>query len=171
MKLSKDFLRSNVIVHVARSWERLRLYSDNKDFSSDNIESVNEIVEIAERIMENKIVLKLLESDTWDWFKETGNHFSDVFFEELAIEEIYKQNDIELKYISEEYYIFWDNKKDEPLEGLVDTYHYTSIIDLVNQDLHLGIDESIIQLTDLPFAWQIKINNAIKKLKEDGKDS
>lgn len=173
MKLNRDILRANVIVHVARTWERIRLDQDNQEMPLDNIASVDVIVTIADSIMLNEVVKSLLDTfiDEWDWYSATGHHCSDSFFEELAMQDIYKVNDMSLKYISQEDYIFWDHKNDVPLEDLSTVYHYTSVIDLMNQDINLGYDESVIRLTDLPFAWQIKINNAIKKLKEDGKDS
>lgn len=173
MKLNRDVLRANVIVHVARTWERIRLDQDNQEMPLDNIASVDAIVEIADYIMYNKTVKLLLDTDIkeWDWFTATGHHCSDSFFEELAMQDIYKANNIPLKYISQEDYIFWNDRMDEPLEGLEAVYHYTSIANLLNQDFNLGYDESVIRLTDLPFAWQIKINNAIKKINEDGTNS
>lgn len=163
MKLTAEYLRANVIVHVARVWERLKVSQE------DNIESVETIVSIADDIMRNPIVNKYLGTDVeeWDWFSETGYHFSDVFFEELAMEKIYQENNIALEYISKEDYIFWDHKADEPLEDLSTVYHYTSIIELLNSDFNLGYDETVIRLIDLPFMWQIKINNAIKNGKKD----
>lgn len=173
MKLNRDILRANVIVHVARTWERIRLDQDNQEMPLDNIASVDAIVEIADYIMYNKTVKLLLDTDIkeWDWFTATGHHCSDSFFEELAMQDIYKVNGMSLKYISQEDYIFWNNKTDKPLEDLDSVYHYTSIVDLLNDDFHLAYEESIVRLTDLPFAWQIKINRAIKKIKEDGKNS
>lgn len=171
MKLHRDFLRANVIVHVARTWERIRVLQDNQEMPLDNIASVDAIVEIADGIMCNETVKLLLDTDIekWDWHSTTGHHCSDSFFEELAMQDIYKVNNITLKYISQEDYILWNDRTDEPLEDLDTVYHYTSVIDLMNQDFNLGYHEFVIRLTDLPFAWQIKINNAIKKLKEDGK--
>ena len=171
MKLNRDFLRANVIVHVARTWERIRLDQDNQEMPLDNIASVDAIVEIADDIMHNETVKLLLDTDIkdWDLFAATGHYCSDSFFEELAMQDIYKFNNIPLKYISKEDYILWNDRMDEPLEGLDTVYHYTSIANLLNQDFNLAYDESVIRLTDLPFAWQIKINNAIKKINEDGK--
>lgn len=167
MKLNRDVLRANVIVHVARTWERIRLDQDNQEMPIDNIASVDVIVGIADYIMHNETVKLLLDTDIkdWDWYRYSGHHCSDSFFEELAMQDIYKVNNIALKYISKEDYIIWDYVKKQPTDRLDIVYHYTSLVELVNDGYELGLDEEYVCVAELPLEWQIKINNAIKKNK------
>lgn len=76
-----------------------------------------------------------------------------------------KEVDI-LNNISKEDYIIWDNEKNEPLEDLDNVYHYTSIIELFNDD-NFGLkgNEEIRCVAELPLKWQKRINQAIEDCK------
>lgn len=168
MKITYLYLHQIILVHVSRTWERIRLEQAHKEMPYDNIDSVDNIIEIADNIIEHKVMQKFLDTKindgegNWDWEKESGVSCSDTFIENLATELIYSDI-LSLNNISKEDYIIWDNEKNEPLEDLDIVYHYTSIIELFNDD-NFGLkgNEEIRCVAELPIKWQIKINKAIQ---------
>ncbi|MBP7845842.1 MAG: hypothetical protein KA007_00190 [Candidatus Pacebacteria bacterium] len=93
--ITKERLFSIVLIHTARTWERLRLEQEFEEMPCDNIGSVEEIIDIAEKILEDKILKQFLKSgDDWDWEEKTSEGFSDTYIEKLA-EEIIKENYLE----------------------------------------------------------------------------
>ena len=74
-----------------------------------------------------------------------------------------KKEEVILNNISKEDYIIWDNEKNEPLEDLDIVYHYTSIIELSN-DNNFGLkgNEEIRCVAELPLSWRLKYNKAIQ---------
>jgi len=167
MKITYLYLHQIILVHVSRTWERIRLEQAHKEMPYDNIDSVDNIIEIADNIIEHKVMQKFLNTKIddsvvgWDWDKESGVSYSDTFIENLATELIYS-NILSLNNISKEDYIIWDNEKNEPLEDLDIVYHHSSIIELFNDD-NFGLkgNEEIRCVAELPIKWQIKINKAI----------
>jgi hypothetical protein len=91
--ITKAGLFNIVLVHTARTWERIRLEQEFEEMPLDNIESTSAIVEIADKIIEDKILQELLvtNSEDWDWEEKTDTSFSDVYIEGLA-EKIIKKN-------------------------------------------------------------------------------
>jgi hypothetical protein len=80
-------LFNTILVHVARTWERIRLEQPYQEMPTDNIESVDEIIQIADEILKDKVLQKLLVIDSkyiWDWSSETDFGCSDVYIESLA---------------------------------------------------------------------------------------
>ena len=71
---------------------------------------------------------------------------------------------MELPNISKEDYIIWDRKANAPKEDLDTVYHYTTLVDLINDGFKLN-DEEFICVKELPMKWQILINNAIENCK------
>lgn len=84
--MTKRELFNTVLVHTARTWERIRLEQPHEEMHEDNIESVDSIVEIADAIMEAKPLKKFLKSSDFDWYLETGEDCSDIYIEGLAAE-------------------------------------------------------------------------------------
>ena len=85
--ITKRELFNIVVVHTARTWERIRTEQPYEEMSCDNIESVDEILQIADEIMEDKVLKKFLrckDKFNWDWEKESGEDFSDTYIESLA---------------------------------------------------------------------------------------
>ena len=70
-----------------------------------------------------------------------------------------------MKNISREDYIIWDNVKKQPTDRLDIVYHYTSLVELVNDGYELGLDEEYVCVAELPLEWQRKISEAIEKNK------
>ena len=70
-----------------------------------------------------------------------------------------------LKNISRFDYILWDKLNDKPVEDLDIVYHYTTIIELVNNNVYLDKSEVYIRVDELPLEWQEKINISIEKNK------
>lgn len=90
--MTKSGLFNVVLVHTARTWERIRLEQEFKEMPCDNIESVDSIIEIAEEVSEDKILKEFLKSgNDWDWDEKTGCGCSDVYIEGLA-EKIIRKN-------------------------------------------------------------------------------
>ena len=70
-----------------------------------------------------------------------------------------------VKNISRFDYILWDKSNNKPLERLDIVYHYTSIIELINDGFKLNESEEFVCVAELPIAWQEKINIAIEENK------
>ena len=77
-----------ILVHVARTWERLRLNQPHQEMPLDNIESAEELQIIADFIIETDLVQEFLsnrDGDVWDKF---GDGCSDVYIERVGAEYI-----------------------------------------------------------------------------------
>jgi len=78
-----------ILIHVARTWERVRLEQPHQEMPQDNIESAEDgIPTIADSIFEDEIIQGFLNAseevkadDYWD--KKTGT-MSDWYIESLA---------------------------------------------------------------------------------------
>jgi len=78
-----------ILIHVARTWERVRVAQPHQEMPLDNIESADEgIPDIAEQIFFNDIIQGFLnaseevkDGDYWD--KNTGT-MSDCYIEDVA---------------------------------------------------------------------------------------
>jgi hypothetical protein len=89
MKIKKKnrWMHDYILIHVARTWERIRVSQPHEEMPQDNIESANEgIPEIAYIIFKNDIIQGYLNAseevkadDYWD--KNTGT-MSDCYIEE-----------------------------------------------------------------------------------------
>jgi hypothetical protein len=66
-----------------------------------------------------------------------------------------------MKYISNFDFIIWDTKNDCPKEGFDIVYHYTTIVELVNDGFTLATDEEFRCVGELPLSWQNLISDAI----------
>ena len=85
-----------ILVHVARTWERIRLEQPFKEMPQDNIESASvAIPEIAYEIYKDDVIQKLInyKKNDWDWEVMTKGetHFSDLYIEGRAEEIIYNE--------------------------------------------------------------------------------
>ena len=83
-----------ILIHVARTWERIRLEQPHQEMPSDNIESANSVIpEIAYVIYKTKVIQKLInyDKDDWSWSKMTKGYaeMSDIYIEKKAEEIIY----------------------------------------------------------------------------------
>jgi hypothetical protein len=74
-----------ILVHVARTWERIRVTRPYQEMPLDNIESVEAIEEIATSIFEGEIIQKFLnasnEEKADDFWDKNTNLMSDSFIE------------------------------------------------------------------------------------------
>jgi hypothetical protein len=71
-----------------------------------------------------------------------------------------------MKNISREDYVIWNIEDDIPVEDLDIVYHYTSIIELINDGgLKLQKNEELISVAELSLTWQGLISDAIEKTK------
>lgn len=66
-----------------------------------------------------------------------------------------------MKYINRFDFIIWDVENDCPKEGLDIVYHYTTVIELINDGFTLANGEMFISVAELPMSWQNKISDAI----------
>ena len=83
-----------ILVHVARTWERIRLRQPHEEMPQDNIGSaLNSIPEIAYEIYKSTIIKDLMsyDGDNWCWNTITKGYaeFSDTYIERRAEEIIY----------------------------------------------------------------------------------
>ena len=85
MNARSRVLFNNIIVHVSRTWERIRLEQPFQEMPEDNIESVDSIVHIADRILLDEVIQKFINSgNEWSWSDETDEDYSDTYIEGLA---------------------------------------------------------------------------------------
>jgi len=85
-----------ILVHVARTWERIRLKQPYEEMPQDNIESACEsIPEIAYTIYQSKIIQDLMsyDGDDWCWRTMTKGYAntSDIYIEKKSEEIIYSE--------------------------------------------------------------------------------
>jgi hypothetical protein len=72
-----------------------------------------------------------------------------------------------LENISQEDFVIWKPKTKELIEEADIVYHYTTIIEMINNDKQflLGSDEEIICVASLPIRLQKVVNEAIERTK------
>ena len=70
-----------------------------------------------------------------------------------------------MKNISKEDFIIWDSIKNIPVENLDLVYHYTTLIEIVNDGFKLREDHIWLSVVSLPIKIQKEISNAIEKTK------
>jgi len=88
MRDLKTEVRDTIVIHVARTWERVRKEKDNNDLDMpyDNIGSVDVIQTIAEIIMSYAMIREFIKTrDGMIWNRE-GDGCSDIYIERKAIE-------------------------------------------------------------------------------------
>lgn len=79
-----------ILVHVARTWERLRLNQPHQEMPLDNIESAEEFQIIALYIINSELVQEFItkqDGSIWDKF---GDGCSDAYIERISAEYITK---------------------------------------------------------------------------------
>jgi hypothetical protein len=98
MKIKKKhrWMFNYILIHVARTWERIRVMQPHEEMRVDNITSAEDsIPDIAEEIFLNDIIQGFVnaseevKSDDY-WGKNTGT-MSDCYIEELAHDMILKE--------------------------------------------------------------------------------
>ena len=77
-------LFNTILIHVARTWERIRVTRPHQEMPFDNIASTEVIEEIAFTIYSNEVVQGFLDSNDWDYWMTTTNMMSDEYIEETA---------------------------------------------------------------------------------------
>jgi len=91
MKAKERQIFNIVLIHVARTWEKVRVQQDFEEMPLDNLESLEAIEEIANDIMEDKHIVTFLKTKEDDYFITHTDKMSDAYIEDLA-EEIIKEN-------------------------------------------------------------------------------
>lgn len=91
--ITKVGLFNIVLIHTARTWERMRLEQEDEEMPLDNIESTDAIVELADEIVQDKVLQDFLttKDKNWDWEEKSGESCSDSYIEGLA-EKLIKKN-------------------------------------------------------------------------------
>jgi hypothetical protein len=72
---------------------------------------------------------------------------------------------IELPNILREDYVIWNRKNNCPVESLDIVYHYTTVIDLLNDGIQLDEDEEFVCIKSIPLIWQVFYNEQIERNK------
>jgi len=87
MKKEK-FIWNYVIVNVSRTWERVRVSTNNQEMPLDNIESVDAIIDISDTIYNDSIIQGFVNANEKGredyWLKNTIEGMSDWFIEAEA---------------------------------------------------------------------------------------
>jgi hypothetical protein len=94
IKKKDRWMFNTILIHVARTWERVRVAQPFQEMPQDNIESADDsIPTIAEEIFFNDVIQgflnaseKVQEDDYWD--KNTKEGMSDSYIEALAEQKI-----------------------------------------------------------------------------------
>lgn len=79
-----------ILVHVARTWERLRLEQPHQEMPLDNIESAEALPSVADFVIGTELVQEFLndkDGNIWDKFRDG---FSDVYIERISADYITK---------------------------------------------------------------------------------
>jgi hypothetical protein len=91
-KSNKDrhWIYDYILIHVARTWERIRLEQPNQEMPQDNIESALEAIPcIALDILTNNVIQKFIivcDTDKGEdfWLENTEEGMSDSYIENTA---------------------------------------------------------------------------------------
>ena len=128
-----------------------------KKLSEDELRDI--AIEIGMKIISLEYINDNCDESDYDFLQ-------DVIVGILKTNKLRKKEEVILNNISKEDYIIWDNEKNEPLEDLDIVYHYTSIVELINDD-NFGLkgNEEIRCVAELPLKWQKRINQAIEDCK------
>jgi hypothetical protein len=70
-----------------------------------------------------------------------------------------------MRNISKQDFIIWDFENNAPAEPLDVVYHYTTLVDIVNDGLNLNKTHKWVCVAEIPIRWQEKISEAIEKTK------
>ena len=74
-----------ILIHSARTWERIRLTQPHEEMPQDNIESADmAIQEVATEINNDPIIQRFLKERDGDIWAETEEGMSDIYIEALA---------------------------------------------------------------------------------------
>ena len=91
--MTKNEMHSIILIHTARTWERIRLKQRFEEMPQDNIRSAYEAIQdIAYEILKTDIITDLIScKGNWDWSRKTKGYanFSDEFIEKKATDIIY----------------------------------------------------------------------------------
>ena len=80
----EDILHNTIVVHVARTWERIRLKQPYAEMPHDNISSVDTILEIAYSVLKDEVIQDFVVRQSGDVWLETKEGMSDTYIEALA---------------------------------------------------------------------------------------
>ena len=72
---------------------------------------------------------------------------------------------IELPNILKEDFVIWDTKNDCPKEDLDIVYHYTSVVEFMNDGMQLEEDEEFVCIKSIPLRWQVLYDAEIERNK------
>jgi len=68
--------------------------------------------------------------------------------------------------ISKEDFILWDTINDKPLEDFDTVYHYTTVVEIINDSgFELSEGQELRCVAELSLAWQKVISDAIEQTK------
>lgn len=85
----KKFIWNYVLVNVARTWERVRVTEENQEMPLDNIQSVDAIIDISDKIYNGSVIQGFIYANEIGivndyWVKHTEEGMSDSFIEAEA---------------------------------------------------------------------------------------
>ena len=73
-----------ILIHVSRTWERIRVKQPHEEMPCDNIESTEYIEEIASIIIDDSIIQEFLSTKDGNVWSKTKEGMSDFYIETLA---------------------------------------------------------------------------------------
>ena len=81
-----------VMIHTARTWERLRIEQPNEEMPLDNISSTEAIEGVATDVMKDSVIQEFLYYRDGDVWSKTEEGMSDSYIENLAWKLIVEQH-------------------------------------------------------------------------------
>ena len=90
MKKIDRGIYNTILIHTARTWERVRVEQPFQEMPYDNIESTDFIEEIATNIYEDEVIQEFIKNGDGDIWIDVGGA-SDTYIERLAKQIITKE--------------------------------------------------------------------------------
>ena len=156
-EISKEILSQLVLLEI-----KLLEVETRMKYATEISEEINNIVVNNVCEQNSTTIAVLLNQDQYDR----------IYFSKLDISKVLDVNDedcikenwankfppMELTNLSKEDYIIWNNNLYMPKEDLDIVYHYTSVMELINNGFKLNDGEEFVCVRALPLRWQILID-------------
>jgi len=172
-----DDLYDTVLVHVSRTWERIRMNQEHEEMPVDNIASTDVIGQIATQIFEGKVMQGFVNGseevrNNDYWMNNTEEGMSDIFIEALATEII------RVDYLGGTPKPKWEqindgveiNEEFLPNSDLTYTIEFNGV-DLFRASLEqMNFDRKMVGVEAAPKTILYKLDKALKDFTEDEKE-
>lgn len=91
MKYFENQIHNIILIHTARTWERIRVKQPHQEMPLDNIASTEAIEGIAYDICKTDLIQEFIKTQDSSLWNKYGDGMSDVYIERIATEIITKK--------------------------------------------------------------------------------